>query len=62
MSVTALMLKHGIRQIVLVPKSELLSRNEFHAWPFDQYRECGVGRTAEEAIGDAVGRGLARAA
>lgn len=48
-----LMRAHSIERIVFVPKSELLSRDEFHAWRFDNPIMCGVGLTVEEAIADA---------
>lgn len=62
MTLTDLMILHGIERIVLVPASDLLPRAAFHAWPFGEHLDCGVGATAEAAIHDAVARKLARAA
>lgn len=64
MTTEDLMRLHGIERVVFVPKSELLPRDTFHAWPSDTWlaEHCGTGATIEAAIHDAVARRQQRAA
>lgn len=53
MNLADLMRANGIERIVYVPATDLLPRDMFHAWRFDNHLECGRGPTPEAAIEDA---------